>query len=340
MTSAPSETTKDIHASAVEHAALAARAAYLGWRHLRSEYSQDIDTVLATLETAGPWTWTLPMGAMAASETDGAAAGATTLQYVCATTMEEIREQYVNMRTAVELWDWISMTDLRSSWYMVTHGVGSLIEKPLGNVFQVESVTMFPIGTDGILGEVQIGAIANERPNRWPEVPTGDVHVPFPVKRLEATILHNELMAAIRAEDPARVAATMRDDVATAIRSYLVDGYEMANLEGADAVRDHYASLFERFEVLELRLVNRVVESWFVFAELHWVVRHRAGADKGDVVEFCTADIAPIDEDGRFWVRTGVGTNPEPTAPGRLAPYLDERGPTDKRGWEFDLIAE
>ena len=98
--------------------------------------------------------------------------------------MEEIRQQYVNMRTAVELWDWISMTDLRSSWYMLTHGVGSLIEKPLGNVFQIESVTMFPIGTDGILGEVQIGAIANERPNRWPEVPAREGDVPFPVKRL------------------------------------------------------------------------------------------------------------------------------------------------------------
>ncbi|HEV3329117.1 MAG TPA: nuclear transport factor 2 family protein [Acidimicrobiales bacterium] len=338
MTSEATDKT-DIHERAVEHAALAARAAYLGWRHLRSEYSQDIDTVLATLETRGPWTWTLPVGAMAASETDGTAASVETLQYVCATTMEEIREQYVNMRTAVELWDWISMTDLRSSWYMVTHGVGSLIEKPLGNVFQVESVTMFPIGSDGILGEVQIGAIANERPNRWPEVPSGEGHVPFPVKRLEATILHNEFMAAIRSQDPARIAATMRPNVASAIRSYLVDGYEMANLEGVDALDDYYTSLFERFEVLELRLVNRVVESWFVFAELHWVVRHRAGAHAGDVVEFCTADIAPIDAAGRFWVRTGVGTNPQPTAPGRLAPYLDERGPADKQGWEFDLIA-
>jgi hypothetical protein len=330
-------TTTDIHAAAVEHAGLAARAAYLGWRHLRSEYSQDIDTVLATLETGGPWTWTLPMGAMASSEADGAdVAASESLQYVCATTMDEIRQQYVDMRTAVELWDWISMTDLRSSWYMVTHGVGSLIEKPAGNVFQVESVTMFPIGTDGILGEVQIGAIANERPNRWPEVPTGDGHVPFPGKRLEATVLHNEFMAAIRAQDAPRVAATMRPNVATAIRSYLTDDYEMANLTGAGALEDYYRALFDRVEVLELRLVNRIVESWFVFAELHWVVRHRAGT--GDVVEFCTADIAPIDADGRFWVRTGVGTNPQATAPGRLAPYLDERGPIDKQGWEFDLI--
>ena len=254
-----------------------ARAAYLGWRHLRSEYSQDIDTVLATLETNGPWTWTLPVGAMAASETDDSEhpapeSPAEVLQYVSASDMAEIREQYENMRTAVELWDWISMTDLRSSWYMLTHGVGSLTEKPLGNVFQIESVTLFPIGTDGILGEVQIGALANERLNRWPEVPTEASKVPLPLKRLQATILHNEFMEAIRAQDVERIIATMRPNVATAIRSYLTDAYEVVNAEGAGELATYYRELFERFDLKELRLVNRVVESWFVFAELHWIV--------------------------------------------------------------------
>ena len=320
------DATQDVHTSAVEHASLAARAAYLGWRHLRSEYSQDIDTVLATLETGGPWTWTLPVGAMASSESDGAATEV--LQYISATTMDEIREQYVNMRTAVELWDWISMTDLRSSWYMLTHGVGSLIEKPRGNVFQVESVTM-----------VQIGAIANERVNRWPEVPSGDGHVPFPVKRLEATLLHNEFMAAIRDEDVERITATMRPNVATAIRNYLVDDYQTFNGTGAAELEAYYRALFDRFEVLDLRLVNRVVESWFVFAELHWTLRHRGGPRAGDVVQFCTADIAPIDPDCKFWVRTGAGTDAVPASAATLSPYLDERGPVDKQGWEFELIA-
>jgi hypothetical protein len=325
----------------VDHAKLAARAAYLGWRHLRSEYSQDIDTVLATIETNGPWTWTLPMGAMASAETGADGAGVEVLRYVSATNMAEIREQYVSMREQVELWDWISMTDLRSSWYMVTHGVGTLTQKPDNNEFQVESVTMFPIGADGILGEVQIGAIANERHNRWPEVPSPGVDVPLPQKRLEATILHNEFMDAIRAEDVDRIVATMRPNVATAIRSYLHDPYEVVNAEGATQLAAYYRSLFERFEVRELRLVNRVVESWFVFAELHWIVAHRAGERGGELVEFCTADIAPIDSDGKFWVRTGAGTNPvriEAKELDAFAPYLDERGSEQWQGWEFHLL--
>lgn len=338
----PDLRSHDVHADAVTHARHAARAAYLGWRHLRSEYSQDIDTVLATIETKGPWTWTLPVGAMAASAADGD--GATqdeALRYVSATNMDEIRQQYVDMRTSVELWDWISMTDLRTGWYMLTHGVGTLTEKPLGNEFQVESVTMFPIGTDGILGEVQIGAIANERTNRWPEVPREQGDVPLPVKRLEATILHNEYMAAIRDQDVGRILATMRPNVATAIRSYLTDDYEVTNTEGTTSLGDYYRALFERFEVRELRLVNRVVETWFVFSELHWIVQHRSGRRAGEVVEFCTADIAPIDEHGRFWVRTGAGTDPVAADLAELdrdAPYLDERGPADRQGWEFELL--
>jgi hypothetical protein len=244
------------------------------------------------------------------------------------------------MRSTVELWDWISMTDLRTGWYMVTHGVGSLTEKPLDTPFQVESVTLFPIGTDGILGEVQIGAIANQRINRWPEVPSKANATPMPIKRLEATLLHNEFVDALRAEDVPRILGTMRPNVATAIRSYLSDPYSVVNAEGSEALGHYYDELFARFIVREIRLVNRIVESWYVFAELHWIVEHRSGERAGEVVEFCTADIAPIDPQGKFWVRTGAGTNPIRTQEGALdvfAPFLDERGPQDRQGWEFEL---
>jgi len=336
-----------IHEEAVAHARRAARAAYLGWRHLQSEYSQDIDTVLATIETKGPWTWTLPMNGMATApeaESTEAAESAPRdelLQYVSATNLAEIRQQYEGMRTMVEVWDWISMTDLRAGWYMLTHGVANLKDVQLDRWFQLESVTMFPIGKDGILGEVQIGDFANERPNRWPEVPSETSAIPLPVKRLQAAILHNEFMEALRAEDVPRIIATMRPTIATAIRSYLSDEYTVLNAEGAEALRKYYEDLFARFEIKEIRLVNRVVESWFVFAELHWTVERRTEEHAGEVVEFCTADLAPIDSEGKFWVRTGAGTNPTRSDEAGLeidAPYLDERGPSHAQGWEFELI--
>jgi hypothetical protein len=346
-------TSMGLHEEAVVHARRAAQAAYLGWRHLRSEYSQDIDTVLATIETNGPWTWTLPFDGMASTSgadekaaaihpaSDGDDAEDEVLRYISATNMAEIREQYENMRTTVQVWDWISMTDIRTGWYMITHGVANLKDVPLGTPFQIESVTMFPIGVDGILGEVQIGEFGGTRTNRWPEVPSEGNDIPLPVKRLEATLLHNEFMESLRAQDVKRILATMRPSVATAIRNYLTDDYTVLNAEGVTQLGHYYEELFRRFTIKEIRLVNRVVESWFVFAELHWVVEHRTGDRAGEIVEFCTADLAPIDPEGRFWVRTGTGTNPvrsEDAGPEPLAPYMDERGPSHAQGWEFDLV--
>jgi|NGEPerStandDraft_6_1074524.scaffolds.fasta_scaffold44548_2 hypothetical protein len=342
------KSSDELQQFAVDQAKAAARAQYLGWRHLRSEYVQNIDTVLATIETKGPWTWTLPGDAMASAPTEGDVSNAVpsnphdeVLTYVSATNMDEIRQQYVAMRKTVELWDWISMTDIRSSWYMLTHGVGSLTEKPLNTPFEVESVTLFPIGLDGILGEVQIGALANERINRWPEVPSDTNKMPLPAKRLQATLLHNQYLDALRAQDTAGIIATMRPNVATAIRSYLGDDYTVVNAEGSSALADYYDALFERFTIKEIRVVNRVVETWFIFAELHWIVEYRTGARTGQTYEFCTADVAPIDSDCKFWVRTGAGTSPvlvDLEAFDTYAPFSDERGVPERQGWEFTLV--
>lgn len=342
-----SPTPLDMHEEAVAHAWRANRAAYLGWRHLRSEYSQDIDTVLATIETKGPWTWTLPSGGMASAEDAETGAPAPArgvaeqLQYISATNMAEIRQQYEGMRDAVQVWDWISMTDIRTGYYMVTHGVAHLKDVATSSWFQLESVTLFPIGDDGILGEVQIGDFANARPGRWPEVPRDDGVVPLPRNKLQATILHNEYMDALRAQDVDRIVATFRPTTANAIRNYLSNEYTVLNAEGADQLRDYYQALFDRYVIKDIRLINRVVESWFVFADLHWVVQARAGDATGETFEFCTADVAPIDADGKFWVRTGIGTNPVPSAaagPAVKAPPGDERGPKDVQGWEYDLV--
>jgi hypothetical protein len=335
----------DIHRAAAVHASLARRAAGLGWRHLQSEYSQDIPTVLSTIETNGPWTWTLPNSLPTA---DGATeyAGddrsdtAEDLHYISASDMVEIRAQYESMRVTVEVWDWLSMTELRSAWYMITHGVAKLRDVQSGAWFQLESVTLFPVGDDGILGEVQIGNLANDRVNRWPEVPSSPGEIPLPMRRVHATVLHNRFVDALRAEKVDEILATMRPNVATAIRDYTVDDYAVSNTEGTQALGEHYDQLFARFRVREIQIVNRVVESWYVFAELHWTVEHRAGERAGELVEFCTADILPIDADGQFWVRTGAGTNPvssDDTEAG-TRPIAHERGP--ERGWEVDALAE
>jgi hypothetical protein len=132
----------------------------------------------------------------------------------------------------------------------------------------------------------------------------------LPRKRQEVRALHEAFLSALRNHDVNGIIATMRPDVATAIRSYLTDDYIVLNAKGPGELAAYYEALFERFRIRQVELVNRIAESWFLFSETHWVVEHRAGDRAGEVVEFCTADMAPIDPNGKFWVRTGAGTDP------------------------------
>jgi hypothetical protein len=292
------------HEEAVVHARAARLSGELAWKHVRSEFTQDVPTVLATLEPGGPYTWTLP--------NNGFIPGDSALRYYSATTLDEIRETYENMRNFVEVWDWVATTEIRSGWYTITHGVSRLRDVVKDEYLELESITMFPTGREGILGEVQIGDLGVARENRWPEVPAQPGEVPLPRKRLEVLGLHNTMLDGIRTRDVDAILSTMRPDVATAIRSYLGDDYTVLNARGPEELAAYYRALFDRYRIVELDIVNRLSESWFLFAEVHWVVEHRGGDRVGEVVEFCTADLAPIDPDGKFWVRTGAGTDPVP----------------------------
>ena len=83
-----------------------------------------------------------------------------------------------------------------------------------------------------------------------------------------------------------------------------------AAANGPEALAEYCRALFLRFKINSVELVNRIAESWFQFAELHWTVEHRQGERADEVVEFCTANLAPIDPDGKFWVLTGAGDEP------------------------------
>jgi len=281
---------------AVRNAHAAENCANLAWAHLESEYTQDIDKVLATLATDAPLAWTLPN---MFSEDGG-------LTYLTGQDIPEIRQQYENLRQFVQIWDWQAILEIRQSWYMLTHGVVTTKAIDTGETSRMESVTMFPIGADGILGELQIGDVGVQRENRWPEVPQGKDDIPLPQKRLEALSLHNTYLAALRSEDVDALVAAHRSDCAATIRDYTLDQSRLLNATGADGLRNYFESLFQRYRVRDVRLVNRVLESWYVFAELHWLVEERSS---GRSFEFCTAETSPLDPDGKFWVRTGAGTD-------------------------------
>jgi hypothetical protein len=281
------------HEEAVRHALMAERAAHFTWTHLEAEYTQDIDKVLATIATAEPLTWTLPelVG------DDGAAT------YLAGTDYQQIHDQYHALRKFVEIHDWQALVEIRQSWYVMTHGVVTLKILSTGDFTRSQTVTMFPTGNDGILGEVQVGAVSRRLP---PDPDDPDFWMA--PDRLAALAFHDDYLAALRSGDIAAIVAANRHNGAGAIRNYLTDESTVLKVDSAAELGEYYRALNERYAVRDVQLVNRVVESWYVFAELHWTVEERFG--DGRTVHFCTAETSTLDDDGHYWVRTGSGTDP------------------------------
>ena len=289
--------TPSMHEEAVAHARVAERAADLAWTHLRAEYTQDIDKVLATLAADSPLTWTLPEQ----TSDDGA------ITYLAGTNMKEIRGQYEAIRQVVEIHDWQALVEIRQGWYALTQGVITLKLLESGQFSRSETVTMFPTGEGGILGEVQIGGIGT--PGTDPPTPLPQGVQPW-VKRLEVLQAHNDYVDALRNADVASVVGAHRATGAMAIRSYLTDESTVVTADGEAQMTAYFTELFRRYRVRDVQMVNRVAESWYLFAELHWSVEEAAGA--GRTLEFCTAETASLDVGGKYWARTGIGTDPVP----------------------------
>lgn len=284
---------RTLREEAVFHAHLAERAADLSWKHIFSEFTQDPDQIAATLATDAPVAWTL-------ARESGAAGGA--YRFLTGVTIDEVREQYEGLRKELEIHGWEPLLEIRTGWYTMSQGISLLKIVATGQMRKGETVVMFPVGTDGILGELQVGTVGR--------LPDGRAPIDedrLPLRRMAVLAEHDAYMAALRAEDVGQIVNAHFDDAAVAIRNYLTDESSLLNVNGAADIGAYYTQLFDRYHVLDVQLVNRVAETWYVFAELHWTVEERGSGRK---VEFCTADLASIDADRKYWVRTGAGTDP------------------------------
>ena len=279
--------------AAVDQARLAERAAELSWKHIWAEYTQDPVRIAATLATGEPIAWTLARE----SATDGGA-----YRFVAGTTIDEVRGRYADLRHELEIHGWEPLLEIRSGWYTMWAGVSNIKIVASGAKHKGQTVVLFPVGRDGILGELQIATVG-----RLPDgtAPADDGRVPK--RRLAVLHEHEAHLEALRAGDVEQIVAAHRHDAAVGIRNYLADESSLLNVGGTAAIRDYYIRLFDRYRVLDLHLVNRAIDSWYLFAELHWTVEERR---TGHRREFCTADLTSIDDDRKYWVRTGAGTDP------------------------------
>ena len=274
------------------------------WIHIAAEVTAangDYDALMSTLRDEEPYGYTIQ------PEINGDG----TVRAPIISTREEVRAAYEVVRGRSDLLSSESLIEIRGLWYVFqeSYSVGRL--RANGEVQPGSHILgMFPVGTSkGITGELV-----------WPWVPEqflgrGEVPADVPTdamgRRRALLALHDRYLDALRAGDADAVAAVVNADVQGGVRDYVADTGALIELQDREATRAHYTALFEKYEMVSVELLDRVVQEWYVFAEMRVTARPRSG---GPAVAFHIAEYDVVAKDGLLFVRIGHGTDPAPVA--------------------------
>jgi hypothetical protein len=270
------------------------------WIHIRAEVTAadgDYDKLMTTLRPDGPYGYTI----QPRIHGDG------TVDAPILSTWDEIYVAYEEVRGRSDLLSSESLIELRSTWYIFQEAisVGHIKTEPEPSPGS-HILGMFPVGSSkGITGELI-----------WPWVPrellgkgTAPAEPESNPIRLRRNLLarHDDYLAALAGADVDALVATMHEDVQSGVRDYVDGTGALIKLLGKDAHRDHYQAFFNTFEVVSVELLDRVVQDWYVFAEVRMTVQPRAG---GSRLAFHVGEFYVTANDERFFVRIGHGTDP------------------------------
>jgi hypothetical protein len=275
----------------------ALHAAEQSWVHMEAEYAGKIPELMETLAPEGPYGYTI----IPQVHPDGG------VKLPIMSTREGIEQAYKMIRGASDLLSSEAIVEIRGSWYTFTEAVNRGRLKGQTDVREAQTAALFPSSSGkGITGELVWARVPLSNLGRNKK-PVDEVANRLSLRR-ELLALHDRYLEALRASDVEGVLNAMDDGVQAAVRNYVEDTGALISLDGKEAHRTYYRNLFETYDVQSVEFLDRVAQEWYVFAELRFTARPRAGG--GETVAFQTAEFFIPASDGRFIARIGHGTDP------------------------------
>jgi hypothetical protein len=275
-------------AAAATHAAAQASA------HMEAE-AKCIDEsgfapLLATLTEHEPYAWAIKPELLA----DGS------VRVPVETTRAGVERWYRITRGQSNVLGFDPLIEVRGNWYTFAEGISRGRSIETGVESAIETVLLLPVTSGpGITGELCW----------WRMEPPGEPAADLQ-RRRNLLARHDRLVEALRTANADALLDTADDGFQSAVRDYVADTGTLVSLDGRDAHLAHYRALFDRYEICSVELLDRVVQAWFVFAELRFTVRPRQGVDAGRPIAFHTAEFFIPGADERFIARIGHGTDP------------------------------
>jgi hypothetical protein len=275
-------------------------AAGEGWEHVRLESTGHVPTILGTLVPEGPWAWAIMM----IPQPDGS------IVLPVHTSREGIEEMYKMIRGHSDVLGAEPVVEVRGEWYSMHEDIATSRTKSDGEVTDREMVLVLPVTNGpGITGE--LAWVRMDRTLLGKDLPVAEPKDRREIRR-HLLDLHNQLMDALRANDAEGVVRLFSAGCQSAVRDYVQDTGTITALDGLDGLRDHLRAFFELYEVQSVQLLERVVEEWYLFAELRFEVVGRSGAQTGNELAFHTASVLVPGKEDKFIVEIGHGTDLAP----------------------------
>ncbi len=272
-------------------------AAAEGWNHVRLESTGHVPTILETLVPGGPWAWAIMM----IPQPDGS------IVLPVHTTFEGIEEMYKMIRGHSDVLGSEPVLEIRGEWYAMHEDVATSRTKSDGEVGEREMVLILPVTNGpGITGE--LAWVRMDRTLLGKDLAVAEPKSTREIRR-HLLGLHNQLIEALHANDVDGVVSLFSPGCQSAIRDYVEDTGTITGLDGLDGLREHFGAFFALYEVQSVELLQRVVEEWYLFAELRVEVVARSGAEVGNRLAFHTATLLVPGKEDKFIVQIGHGTD-------------------------------
>jgi hypothetical protein len=278
-----------------DHAKAAIHSGEEAWIHMEAEFVGDIDGLMDTLVPGVPYAYTIvPQVAEDGSVTSPVIS-----------TFEEIRECYKFVRGRSDLLSNEPLVDIRGTWYNFAEGVNRGRVRGQDNITESYTIAIFPGSTaKGITGELVWAKYPKH--TLGPRVEGEDAMLEGEPARRHLLAQHKAYLDGWRANDPERILAHMHDGVQANIRDYVNDTGTLVGLESKDDYRTYLKAFFSKYEVLEVDYLHRVMQDWYLFAEIRVEMRDR---EQGKALAFNSADFFVPARNNQIIVQTGHGTD-------------------------------
>jgi hypothetical protein len=206
------------------------------------------------------------------------------------------REFYSRSRKLSHIVDAEIFTSVGGGWYGFVHLLLTHRTVEDGTIGVSDVIGLLPTSPDEdtIAGEMGWAKPAYARSRSGDDVPR---------HRVESARTHESWLAAARDADASRLAELYSDRALGAIRAYPFDRH--APFRGRAEVEERYTELFASVQVEAVDVVLRIVDDWYILAELRWQT-----SQLGVLSSFSTADILLIDDDNLIRSHVGYGTDP------------------------------